>query len=45
MDYNLKNYGLTFQVVSGRLPKIDISGRRLKSLRKLRLYHPLDVQR
>ena len=36
---------LNFQVVSTHLQKIDINGRGLFSLYKLRLYLPLDVQR
>ena len=29
MDYNLKILGYSFQVVSARLPKIDVNGRGL----------------
>ena len=40
MDYNLKNKGLTFQVVSARL-----YSRSLISIHKLRLHLSLGVQR
>ena len=44
-DCNLKTLGKRFQIVSARLQKIDICSLSLISIRKLRLYLPLDVQR